>query len=666
MKVYASEDVNFFADVPPNCARMMYCAPSLPSVSRVWLVDQAELGKRVGTLFSRLEFHVRDSGLMIGKADKRRPFAVAIALIAAIGAALIAPVVIGARRGEPIPGTTVRADSRESVTIGAPLTLFASPAVTLEHGTVALVGPASDESRVGALFRTLISGGGADLVLDGATITIDRTSSSNSVAPRSVNDAPSELGPVVSALSGFKFKSLTLLNVDIVIKTAADDVEISVASAEVTSDRGVVSAKGKLEYLSKPFDFDVAFAVPSGASDAPVKVRAALKGDIASVSFNGRLSPGDHGQIVAENAELSIASVRKLASWLGASWPSGTGLGAFTAKGLLRLDDRAITFEHAQFALDGNTANGTLMVKLGPRRPSIEGTLAFATFDVAPYATPSRPYALSLVADWLSAIRIPGLASPSFLRDMDADVRLSASNVVSGSDRLGRGAASLSIKDGKLYGEIAEVDLEQGGTGEGQFTVDTTAAEPRYTIRAELNDIDLETVVAPRLGPATLDGSGDIRMDLTASGATEGDLRKSLSGMLSLDMSEGGRLGLNLDALPGAAASASQAEGWTAATTGSTTVGRLTARFTASGGILTTDAVEAEAGNRNVRAAGTLDIDKSAVDLVISVTGNESPAETSKPAVGAFKIHGPWSAPTVTRAEPGKAARNTASTLNPG
>lgn len=598
---------------------------------------------------------------MTGKADKRRPFVVAIVLIVAIGAALVAPVMIGARRGEPIPGSTVRADSRESVTISSPLTLFASPAVVLEKGTVALVGSVSGESRVGALFRTLVSGGGADLVLDGAKIIVDRTTSSDPIVVSQGNTTgvPSELGPVVSALSGFKFNSLTLLNVDVVVKTAQGTTELTINTAEVTPDRGgSVTAKGRLEFLDEPFDFDVGFAMPTRNASVPLKVRAAVKGDLLATSFNGRLSVGERAQITAENAELSIADVRKFASWLGASWPAGAGLGRLTAKGRLKLEDRAVTFEHAQFTLDGNAATGALTAKLGLKRPSIEGTLAFANFDLAPYATPSRPYALALAADWLAAIRMPGLTSPSFLSDMDADLRLSAGNVASGRDRIGRGAASFSIKDGKLYGELAELELEQGGNGEGQFTVDMAGAEPKYTLHAEFNDIDLATVVAPRLGPAALDGSADIRLDLTAGGVSEADLRKSLTGTLSMDMSEGGRLGINLDALPRAAASPAAADSWTAATAGSTAVSRLTAQFTASNGILTADSVEVQTDTRKVTAAGTVDIDRSAVDLVLSITGAPGVADASKASVGAFKIQGPWSAPTVTRAEPGKAARN--------
>lgn len=606
---------------------------------------------------------------MNGKADKRRPLVVAIVLLAAIGAALVAPVMIGARRGEPIPGSVVRADSRETAVITTPLTLFNSPSVVIEKGTVALVSPPAGESRVGAVLRALVLGGGADLVLDGAQLVVDRRgSSATAPAGAAVSE---ELRPIIASLSGFKFRTLTLLESTVVIETGEGDPEtVSVHNVEIApSGHGLISAKGRLEVRGETLDIDVAFAQPSeSAADAPIQLRVAVKGDNLAASFNGRLATGDHWQVTAENAELSVANLRSFASWVGASWPSGPGLGSFTAKGLLTLEERRVSFEHAAFTLDGNAASGALILKLGAERPAIEGTLAFASFDIAPYAAPSRPYALALAADWIAGIRVPGLAPSSFLRDMDADLRISAGNVTSGSDRLGRGAASLSVKDGKLYGELAELELEQGGRGEGQFTVDMTGADPHYTLRADLNDIDLATVVAPRLGPAVIDGAGDIRLDLSASGASEAEVMRSLSGKLSLTMDEGGRLGLDLEALPAAALATGPAEGWGPVGSGATTVSRLTASFTAANGILAAEAVEATADDRIVTASGTVDLDNNDLDLVLSIAptlGAANPIPVGK-AVGAFKIHGPWSAPTITRAGSGRAAGATVSGADPG
>ncbi|HYD15007.1 MAG TPA: AsmA-like C-terminal region-containing protein [Hyphomicrobium sp.] len=586
----------------------------------------------------------------------------------AIGVALVAPVIIGARRGEPIPGSTVRADSRERFTISTPQTLFSSPSVTLDRGTVALVGPDTQESSFRAALRALLTGGGADLVLDGAKLTIDRRATGDAPAPANAPAAtglPEELGSIIAALSDFKFRSLTLLDSKIVVRTVQGGAQtISVLNAEIASDaHGLVKANGRLEFRGEPLNFEAAFTRPDGKPDAPVKVRAAVNGKYVTASFDGRLA-NDHRQITAQNGELSVSDLRGFASWLGASWPLGSGLGLFTAKGQLTLDERAISFEHAQVTLDGNAATGALTAKIGAERPSIEGTLAFATFDVAPYTTPSRPYALALAVDWLSGLRIPGLSAPSFLRETDADIRISAGNVVSGGDRLGRGAISLSVKEGKLYGEIAELDLEHGGNGEGQFTLDMTGAEPLYTIRAELNDIDLATVVAPRLGPSIVDGAGDIRLNLNARGTSEADVMGSLAGTLSLEMNEGGRVGIDLDALsPMVTASPAASDGWGAAAMGSTTVSSFTARFTAVAGVLTANTIEATTENRTVTAAGTVDVDKNALDLVLSIA---PAAGTAEAPAGAFKIQGPWSAPAISRTEPGKSAQTKPSGSDPG
>jgi AsmA protein len=608
---------------------------------------------------------------MPARADKRRPLVAAILSIAAIGAALVAPVIIGARRGEPIPGSIVRAASGESVAITRPLRLFASPAVTLEEGTVALVGPGAGESRVAAVLRALILGGGADLVLDRARLVIDR--SGTSPAPAAVGAGVEGtghelLGSIVSALSDFKFRSLALLDGTIVVKTVQGTTEtVSDVDVEVTTDRrGMVGVKGRAEYRGEPLEIDIGLTSPSAkAPDAPVHVRADVKGNHISVSFAGRVAPGDRGQVTAQNAELSVSDLRSAARWLGAAWPAGAGLGAFSAKGQLMLDERSVAFEHAQFTLDGNTATGALAATLKAERPSIDGTLAFATFDLAPYFAPSRPYALALASDWLADLKFPGFAAPSLLRAIDADVRISASSVVSGSDRLGRCAASLSVKDGMLYAEIAELELEQGGTGEGQVTIDATGDEAVYAVRADLDDIDLETVAGLRAGPAMIDGTGDLTLDLTAHGADRFDIASSLAGTVALEIRDGARIGIDLDALPRAAQAEDPSQGWALATAGTTVVNHLDARFTAANGVLTAGPVKADLGDRTLGLTGTIDVDKSALDLVLSLTGADGAAGSAH-SVGAFKLQGPWSAPSIKAAEPGKAARSMVTGSDPG
>lgn len=615
---------------------------------------------------------MRGIGLMTGNDDRRRPWLVAVALVAAIGAALVAPVLIGARKGEPIPGAFVRASSHESIAVTAPIPLGGSSLLMLERGTIALVDTSNDASHRGQLLRALTAGADADLVLDGAHLVVDRTGGSES-SP--VAAPPEDLRPIATALAGFKFRRLTILDSALAISAGDGPHEtVSLVNMEMTPGRGgLVTARGQIEYRGRSFDVDLAFArPPSGNEDAPLRVRAAATGEGTSLSFDGMLALGERPRLTADNATLSVDDLRGFAAWLGMSWPPAQGLGPFAARGRLVLDERSASFEHAEFTLDGNKATGTLMVKLGAERPAIEGTLAFSSFDVTPYVSPSRSYALALVWDWIASRFPADPSAPSLLHGMDADIRLSAASVTSGSDRLGRAAASLSVRDGKLYGELAELELEQGGRGEAQFTVDATGRSPRYTIRAELRDMDL-AAVASRLGPSAIEGRGDIQLDLSASGSSASELAKSLSGKLALDIDDGVRIGLDLDALaPAEPASVAPSAGWGDVGASTTSLSRLAARLTVDRGIVAADDVEAATGdNRLVTAAGQVDIDKGLLDLIVSFDpapgAGGTAANAAAAARKAFKLEGSWTAPAITRTEAGKSAGSAALTgRNPG
>ncbi len=60
-----------------------------------------------------------------------------------------------------------------------------------------------------------------------------------------------------------------------------------------------------------------------------------------------------------------------------------------------------------------------------------------------------------------------------------------------GGPALGRCAATVSINDGKLFADLAEVEFELGGSGDAQLTVDMTRDEPRYALRGKFADLDM-------------------------------------------------------------------------------------------------------------------------------------------------------------------------------
>ncbi len=153
--------------------------------------------------------------------------------------------------------------------------------------------------------------------------------------------------------------------------------------------------------------------------------------------------------------------------------PQDRGSAPSLPRACLTLEERAVAFEHAQFTLDGNAATGALDDEARCRAAVDRRHAGVRFVRYRPLCHPVAPLRARVGLGLVVQHPHPRPRLPSFLLDMDADIRISAANVTSGSDRLGRCAASLNVKDGKLYGEIAELELEQGGRGEGQFTIDT-------------------------------------------------------------------------------------------------------------------------------------------------------------------------------------------------
>jgi AsmA protein len=579
-----------------------------------------------------------------------------LALCVLICVALVIPLLLAGPDGDLASGGKVRAASRDSITLTWPVTLLNEPSIVLERGTVTLADAGSSKSR-GARLLALLTGDGADLILDNAKLTIGR--SEIEPAGTAASPLPASMEPVVAALTSLNFQTLYLNDVSAVVRSKGRaDESLEGITGEISKDsKGAVKAKLKFVLRGEKLSADVALASRIGAADAPVPLRFALKGKHVDLKLDGRLVPGERLQVTAQNAELNVPNLRQAARWLDPGWPAGQGLGAFTAQGPVVIEERSMAFENAHFSLDGNAATGALSLTLNRDRPSLEGTLAFDNLDVAPYITTQKTDVLSLAGGWFANLRIPGSASPSLVRQLDADLRISARSVAVGSDRFGRCAASVSIKDGKLLGELAEMELEQGGTGEGQVGVDMTMPEPRYTLRASLQDVDMKAIGTHLGGPA-IEGSGDLSIDLAGDGATAAEIVSSLSGNLALEMREGARLGMSVDALAAMSDAAPHSAGWGNVMASSTAVDTLVARFTATRGVFTAGDIEAANADRTIKALGTLSASDRLMDVTVSVAPGAAQAKAGDPAQPpAYRVQGPWAAPSISKVPPpGKSA----------
>src|SRR5262249_61270844 len=68
------------------------------------------------------------------------------------------------------------------------------------------------------------------------------------------------------------------------------------------------------------------------------------------------------------------------------------------------------------------------------------------------------------------------------IRQLDADLRLSAAKVTVHGYAFGRAAATIAVHDGKLLADIAELELP-AGTASARVTADVHALGPRHRLR---------------------------------------------------------------------------------------------------------------------------------------------------------------------------------------
>lgn len=548
---------------------------------------------------------------------------------------------------------SVEASARDRLIITSPIYLSESPKIVLERGTLTVLDGANKPAgNVAEQVWAALRAPESNLALDGAALTIE--TSSGGLAPTNAEAPGTNLARVMSALSDVALKHLAISNTEVTIITSDGSrhaVKVLTGDISRAAD-GEQRFAAKVAYRSEHIKAEMILApAPADGSAQPISAQFAT--DDGTLRFNGRVSKGDRLQITSDNAILDIADIRQTAQWLGLAWPSGKGLGHFVANGPMTIEAGTVSFTGASIAIDNNEATGSITLGLGREKPHIEATLAFKTLDLSPYVASEPTTAFARAADWVAALRIPGYAAPSLIRETDADLRISARSVVLGSARLGRCAASINVRDEKLFADMAELELEQGGTGAGQASIDMSGAIPKLTLEADLKAVDIGRIASAFSMPV-VEGFGTLSFGLAAEGTTAVDIARSLGGKATVELADGGRLRLGVAELAPAAKATEPGRGWASVTGSSTTLTSLSAKVSAKDGAVSFDEVNAQSTDHAIAARGAIDMSSKSVDVTLTLT----PTPAAATSQSGYRIRGPWASPAVTTAAPlnGKAA----------
>jgi uncharacterized protein involved in outer membrane biogenesis len=285
------------------------------------------------------------------------------------------------------------------------------------------------------------------------------------------------------------------------------------------------------------------------------------------------------------------------------------------------------------------------------------------TFDLSKYfAKPAATgtdaqAAAGDTASVLDVIRQSDNLEFALLKIIDAELRLSSDSVTLPGTSIGRSAATLSVRSGKMLADIAELEIDDGTKAGGQLRIDTNGFRPAFEVRGKLEALDVGRAAQLVFGHPTVQGHGDVTVDISAAGSDGETLLNSLNGKLCVTLDEGGLLGIDVNKLVAAVNDKESPSVWRAASAGAISVDKLDAKFILAKGTIRPESAEAQSGGRTMKAQGAIDLPRRSIDMELAIgdTPVADPVQDTGSVPDAklvrtrevIDMRGPWSEPVV-------------------
>jgi AsmA protein len=414
---------------------------------------------------------------------------------------------------------------------------------------------------------------------------------------------------------------------------------VSDIEARLRTNGGALRGFGSFVLAGEAMHFTVdsgGLAVAGDGLSAPVDLT--IDSALLNAKIKGNAIFGD-GFELAGDMQIASGKLRQLLRWTGLAFPDGQSLQTLSASGAMRWKGSTINFDNGSFMLDGNTADGALSLTTGAR-PRIEGTLDFDQLVIDPYLQSGNSAADAPASqpapDW------------TLVRDFDADLRISAGEIVASPLKLGQGAFTIAVKHGVLESELGEIEL-CGGSATGRVGIDAANDVPQVTLTANLSDIAVAACLDPFAQGLTVKGVGSLTADLATQGTTYQELLAGLGGEFKLNAANGA-VPIDFARLL-TVSSPLESNGWSEK--GTLDFNTLSGDCHLLAGHIRCQSFAMQTGRGLIWGTGDIDIEQRTLDWTLSLTDRPTPGATAErdAALPRISIRGPLAQPSIRRAD---------------
>src|SRR5262245_40887247 len=355
-----------------------------------------------------------------------------------------------------------------------------------------------------------------------------------------------------------------------------------------------LTAKGDFDWKGSRVGFDLKLTSPADLETRSARLDLALDTDAIDANFGGYVSTkpafSAEGDLTAKSQSVPL-----LIAWMRKEPPGEAAVGSGELSSHVAWQPGEISFTQARFALSHATGQGQAVVTLKSPRPHLRAALALETLDLNPLlasngakpslqapsgsappatdnAAPAEPspstgseekddneraVTQSGEAQGESAAPSPESASPKADRAaapnvtpaaFDADVNVNVSETKVLRMTIGPSSVSLTLSDGVLDATLSGMQLYDG-QGSGKFTLDASKPVPTFTGNLALNGVSAQPLLNGAARFNLLAGKTNVALQLTGTGGSEDEIKHSLAGQGSIEISDGSIEGINLTEL---------------------------------------------------------------------------------------------------------------------